>query len=42
MDAMCVLLGQREYAAIKITGRTKGDMSNIFELSLALDQNGKG
>jgi len=41
MDPMCVLLGQRECGASKITGRVQGDMSTIFELTLALDQNGR-
>lgn len=41
MDPMCVLLGYRECAASKITGRVKGDTSTVFELTLALDQNGR-
>jgi len=33
------LLEQRECAAVRITGKMKGDKSSIFEPTLALDQN---
>ena len=41
MDPMCVLLGQRECAASKIMGRVQGGTFTAFELTLALDRNGR-
>lgn len=39
---ICVCaLEQRECVAVRITGRMEGAECNIFELTLALDQNGK-
>lgn len=41
MDRMCVLLGQKEWAAVRISGKVREDRFNIFELIVALGRNGK-
>lgn len=41
VDDMCVLLGQREWAAVRISGKMREDRFNVFKLTPALDPNEK-